>query len=116
MLELDVDEQRGPTKAGRPIPLVDLRVVDEEMRDVPARRRNSGRGGRPRTVADPKLLKNPDASETLWEGGYLHTGDIGDIDQQGYLQITDRIKDVIKSGGEWISSLDIENILCSTRA
>jgi acyl-CoA synthetase (AMP-forming)/AMP-acid ligase II len=47
----------------------------------------------------------------LWEGGYLHTQDIGNIDQQGYLRVTDRIKDVIKSGGEWVSSLDVENIL-----
>jgi fatty-acyl-CoA synthase len=44
-------------------------------------------------------------------GGYLRTGDIGAIEDNGYLQITDRIKDVIKSGGEWISSLDVEDIL-----
>src|SRR5262249_57474465 len=50
-------------------------------------------------------------SETLWRGGYVHTGDVGAIDDNGYLQITDRIKDVIKSGGEWISSLDVEDIL-----
>ena len=56
-------------------------------------------------------LKNPEASEQLWRGGYLHTGDIGHIDAQGYLQITDRIKDVIKTGGEWISSLELEDII-----
>ena len=44
-------------------------------------------------------------------GGYLHTGDIGSIDELGYLQVSDRIKDVIKTGGEWISSLDLENII-----
>ena len=53
-------------------------------------------------------LKNPEASEQLWAGGYLHTQDIASIDPHGYLQITDRIKDVIKSGGEWVSSLEIE--------
>ena len=54
--------------------------------------------------------KNPEGSEQLWKGGYLHTGDIGHIDAAGYLQITDRLKDVIKSGGEWISSLRLEDI------
>ncbi|MCK7515879.1 MAG: AMP-binding protein [Desulfobacterales bacterium] len=47
----------------------------------------------------------------MWQGGYLHTGDIGTIDAEGYLKITDRIKDVIKTGGEWISSLDLEDLL-----
>ncbi|MFQ5759893.1 MAG: fatty acid--CoA ligase, partial [Acidiferrobacterales bacterium] len=56
-------------------------------------------------------LKNPDASEKLWQGGYLHTGDIGNIDADGYLKVTDRVKDVIKSGGEWISSLTLEDIV-----
>ena len=51
------------------------------------------------------------SSEALWAGGYLHTGDIGFIDELGYLQVSDRIKDVIKTGGEWISSLELENII-----
>jgi fatty-acyl-CoA synthase len=117
MLELDADGQLEiRTKAGRPIPLVDLRVVDEQMRDVP----HDGETAGEVVVRSPWLtqgyLKNPDASEELWEGGYLHTQDIGNIDQQGYLRVTDRIKDVIKSGGEWISSLDIENILSQHEA
>ena len=112
MLELDADEQLEiRTKAGRPIPLVDLRAVDAEMHDVP----HDGETAGEVVVRAPWLtqgyLKNPDASEDLWEGGYLHTQDIGNIDEQGYLRVTDRIKDVIKSGGEWVSSLDIENIL-----
>ena len=48
--------------------------------------------------------KNPEASEALWQGGYLHTNDIANLGPNGYLQITDRIKDVIKTGGEWVSS------------
>jgi fatty-acyl-CoA synthase len=56
-------------------------------------------------------LKNPTASQTLWEGGWLHTGDIATMDEAGYLKITDRLKDVIKTGGEWISSLDIEDFI-----
>jgi fatty-acyl-CoA synthase len=56
-------------------------------------------------------LNNPASSEKLWEGGYLHTGDIGTMTAQGVVQITDRIKDVIKTGGEWISSIELEDIL-----
>jgi fatty-acyl-CoA synthase len=56
-------------------------------------------------------FNNPEASEQLWAGGYLHTNDIGAITPDGYLQITDRIKDVIKTGGEWISSLQLEDII-----
>ena len=51
-------------------------------------------------------FRNPSASAELWSGGYLHTGDIGTIDERGWLQITDRAKDVIKTGGEWVSSLE----------
>ena len=58
-------------------------------------------------------LDDPERSEELWQGGYLHTGDIGHIDSAGYLKVTDRLKDVIKSGGEWISSLELEDIALS---
>ena len=99
------------TKTGRPVPLVDLRVVDEAMRDVPHDGNTSGEI----VVRAPWLtmgyLDNPSASEKLWQGGYLHTGDIGTMTAQGVLQITDRMKDVIKTGGEWISSIELEDIL-----
>jgi fatty-acyl-CoA synthase len=51
------------------------------------------------------------ASEALWAGGYLYTGDIAHITPDGYIRVTDRMKDVIKSGGEWISSLEIEELI-----
>ncbi|CAA9406481.1 MAG: Medium-chain-fatty-acid--CoA ligase [uncultured Rubrobacteraceae bacterium] len=112
MLERDLDEQvEIRTRTGRPTPLVDLRIVDEEMRDVPRDGETTGEV----VVRSPWLtqgyLKEPEKSEELWEGGYLHTEDIGYIDEQGYLQVTDRIKDVIKTGGEWVSSQEIEDIL-----
>jgi len=55
-------------------------------------------------------LKDTKNSENLWQGGYLHTGDVALRDERGYVKITDRTKDVIKSGGEWISSLELEDI------
>jgi fatty-acyl-CoA synthase len=98
-------------KAGRPVPLVDLRIVDAEMRDVPCDGSATGEV----VVRAPWLtqgyLKNPAASAQLWAGGYLHTNDIGKVDGAGYLAITDRIKDVIKTGGEWVSSLELEDII-----
>ncbi len=99
------------TKAGIPIPLVDLRIVDEDMNDVA----HDGSATGEVVVRAPWLtqgyLHNAEASAELWDGGYLHTNDIGNIDANGYLRVTDRIKDVIKTGGEWISSLALEDII-----
>lgn len=96
-------------KAGLPLPLVDIRIVHDAMNEQ----------GKSETgeivVRSPWLtqgyIKDQEQSNQLWRGGYLHTGDIGSIDAAGYLVITDRLKDVIKSGGEWISSLFLENIV-----
>jgi len=60
--------------------------------------------------------KSSEKTQELWRNGWLHSGDVGYINNEGYLQITDRIKDVIKSGGEWISSLDLENLLSQHEA
>jgi fatty-acyl-CoA synthase len=98
-------------KTGLPIPLVELRIVDHDMKDAA----HDGKATGEIVVRAPWLtqgyFKNPEASETLWAGGYLHTNDIANIDAQGYLQVTDRLKDVIKTGGEWVSSLEIEDII-----
>jgi fatty-acyl-CoA synthase len=98
-------------RAGRSCPLVDLRVVDSDMKDTPRDGETSGEV----VVRAPWLtngyFNNAEASEQLWAGGYLHTSDIGVVTSDGYLQITDRIKDVIKTGGEWISSLQLEDII-----
>ena len=109
---LDEDEQvRLRCRTGLPIPLVDLRIVDGNMTDVA----HDGKAYGEVVARAPWLtqgyLDNPAASADLWSGGYLHTQDIANIDATGNLQITDRIKDVIKSGGEWISSLEIESLI-----
>ena len=99
------------TKAGRPIPLVDLRVVDDAMAPLPRDGETTGEV----VVRAPWLtqgyLAESERSEQLWAGGWQHTGDIGHVDERGYLKVTDRLKDVIKSGGEWISSIAIEDVV-----
>jgi fatty-acyl-CoA synthase len=112
MVGLDATRQvEIRTRTGLPIPLVDLRVADPAMQDLPADGSSAGEV----VVRAPWLtrgyLKDAAAGEALWRGGWLHTGDVGYIDPAGYLQITDRMKDVIKSGGEWISSLEIEDLI-----
>lgn len=103
-------------KTGQPLPLVDLRIVDGDMNDVV----HDGKATGEVVVRTPWLtqgyLAAPQASETLWAGGYLHTADIGNIDAAGYLKVTDRIKDVIKVGGEWTSSLQLEDIIAKHEA
>ena len=110
--ELDAErELEIRCRAGRPNPLVDLRVVDEAMNDVPHDGASTGEIVLRAPWVTMGYVKDERSSEALWAGGYLHTGDIGFIDELGYLQVADRIKDVIKTGGEWISSLDLENII-----
>jgi fatty-acyl-CoA synthase len=109
-----MDEEREleiRCRAGRPNPLVDLRIVDETMDDVPHDGKTTGEIVVRAPWVTMGYLKDERNSEALWAGGYLHTGDIGSIDELGYLQVCDRIKDVIKTGGEWISSLELENIV-----
>ncbi len=99
------------TRAGIATALVDLRVVDENMAEVP----HDGESVGEIVVRAPWLttgyLNNPEASEVLWGGGYLHTGDVASIDPDGYVRIADRLKDIVKSGGEWISSIQLENMI-----
>ena len=108
----DLDGQADQRiRTGYPVPLVDLHTVDGDLLDTPRDGKSSGEI----VVRAPWLtmgyLHNPSASDELWAGGYLHTGDIGVIDPAGCLQVTDRLKDVIKTGGEWVSSLELENII-----
>jgi fatty-acyl-CoA synthase len=112
MLELSDEEQAViRCKTGRSLPLVDLRIVDAEQQELPRDGRTPGEI----VVRAPWLtqgyLKDHKASERLWEGGYLHTGDVAVRDGLGFVKITDRTKDVIKVAGEWISSLELEDIL-----
>ena len=116
---MDWEEERQLdilTKTGTPIPLVEIEVVDPEDRPLPHDGASSGEVVFRAPWLTQSYFKSPEKTRELWRNGYLHSGDVGHIDAEGYLQITDRIKDVIKTGGEWISSLDLENILSQHEA
>lgn len=105
----DEDKFREQITAGFPLPLVELKVVDDEMREL-----QRGKIGEV-VVRAPWLTReyvgDPERTEALWRGGWLHTGDLGYLDEYGYLRIVDREKDAIKSGGEFIPSLLLENAI-----
>ena len=98
-------------KPGYVPPLMELRVVDSNMQDVAHDGKVTGEIVARAPWLAMGYLNDPNASERLWAGGYMHTGDVGSIDPDGALHITDRLKDIIKSGGEWISSIDLEDII-----
>jgi fatty-acyl-CoA synthase len=95
---------------------VEMKIVDGKGNALPHDGESTGEV----VVRSPWLTqgytKDAEKSEELWQGGWLHTGDIGYVDEEGYLQITDRLKDVIKTGGEWISSLTLEDIISQHEA
>jgi fatty-acyl-CoA synthase len=95
-------------KQGRVVFGVDMRIVDDEDRELP---RDGATPGhlqvRGPWIASQYFRKDEDPAFTA--DGWFRTGDVATLDSDGYMRITDRAKDVIKSGGEWISSLDIEN-------
>jgi fatty-acyl-CoA synthase len=98
-------------KTGVPIPLVEVRVVDQNMKDVSRDEKTLGEIIVRSPWTTPGYYKEPEKSAELWRGGWLHTGDLATMDERGYLVIKDRLKDVVKSGGEWISTLLLEDLL-----
>jgi 3-(methylthio)propionyl---CoA ligase len=105
---LPLDEKiKYQLKAGRALPFVDMRIVSEDGRALPHDGASDGR----LQVRGPSIVKSYFKANTdaMTADGWFDTGDVAMIDADGYLQITDRAKDVIKTGGEWVSSIDIEN-------
>ena len=96
-------------KQGRPLPGVEMKLVDGDGAELPWDGRSAGN----LLVRGPWVLRDyyrNEGESPLTADGWFPTGDVGTIDGDGYLQITDRSKDMIKSGGEWISSIELENI------
>ena len=98
-------------KAGVPVPMVEAAIIDEHGRFLP----NDGESQGELVLRAPWLTQGyyqeADKSAELWRGGWLHTGDVATLDSMGFIDIRDRIKDVIKTGGEWLSSLDLEDLI-----
>ncbi|CAM4403717.1 fatty acid--CoA ligase [Comamonas aquatilis] len=105
------DDVRLRSSTGMPSLMVDFRVVDEDMKDVPRDGVTRGEVVLRSPSLTPIYFKKPEASEELWRGGYLHTQDIAVMHADGMVQIVDRLKDVIKTGGEWVSSIEVEGLI-----
>jgi fatty-acyl-CoA synthase len=97
--------------AGVPAPLVDLRIRGDDGRDAP----RDGKAVGEIQVRGPFITGSyhgvPVSEDKFTADGWLRTGDVAAMDELGFVRITDRSKDLIKSGGEWISSVDLENAL-----
>jgi len=98
-------------KAGVPVPMVETAIMTADGRFLP----HDGEAQGELVLRAPWLtqgyFREPQKSEELWEHGWLHTGDVATLDGMGFIDIRDRIKDVIKTGGEWVSSLELEDLI-----
>jgi fatty-acyl-CoA synthase len=104
------ERYRYKAKQGRPIYTVELKIVDADGKEQP----HDGVAMGEVLVRGPWVIsgyyKDEAASAAAFDdAGWLRTGDVATVDEDGYVQVVDRRKDVIKSGGEWISSIDVEN-------
>ncbi|MBD2752734.1 fatty acid--CoA ligase [Spirosoma validum] len=99
------------TRAGRISPFVEMRLMDDTGNFV----QHDGHSLGEIVARGPWLTQgyfnDPERGATLWQGGWLHTGDVASITPDNWVIIADRTKDVIKTGGEWVSSLDMEDVL-----
>jgi acyl-CoA synthetase (AMP-forming)/AMP-acid ligase II len=107
--DLPFDERlKIKTKQGRPFFTVEMKIVDDEGKELP----RDGKAFGHLVVRGPAIASaylKGEGGNILDSEGFFDTGDVSTLDAEGFMQITDRAKDVIKSGGEWISSIDIEN-------
>ncbi len=98
-------------RAGVPGPLVQVGIVDEHGRFLPHDGETQGELVLRAPWLTGSYLHEPEKGAQLWAQGWLHTGDVATLDSRGEIDIRDRIKDVIKSGGEWVSSLELEDLI-----
>jgi len=110
MDELPFEQQMDiKVKQGRPLYTVEMKITDDDGNDLPW----DGKAYGHLLVRGPAIAKGylkGEGGQILDADGWFDTGDIATMDEHGYMQITDRAKDVIKSGGEWISSIELENL------
>ncbi|WP_306054784.1 long-chain fatty acid--CoA ligase [Natronococcus wangiae] len=109
---LPAEEQyEKQAKQGLVVPGLEFKVVDDDGEEVPWNGEDFGELYVRGPWVTDSYFERPDANEADFEGSWLKTGDIVTIDEDGYVKIVDRAKDVIKSGGEWISSVELENAI-----
>jgi fatty-acyl-CoA synthase len=110
--DASADERyRRAAMAGVPVPLVDLRVRGDSGEDQPWDGKSVGEIQVRGPFITAKYHEVPIEAEKFTADGWLRTGDVASVDPLGFVRITDRTKDLIKSGGEWISSVDLENAI-----
>ncbi|HEY9092666.1 long-chain-fatty-acid--CoA ligase [Parasphingorhabdus sp.] len=105
----DNEQMAYKLKQGRLLCGLEMKLVDDEGNHLPHDGKTPGR----LMIKGPTIARayfGGEGGNVLDEDGFFDTGDVSTIDSEGYMQITDRAKDVVKSGGEWISSIEIENI------
>ena len=99
------------TRAGRIAPFVDMRLMDDNGNFVPHDGHSLGEVVARGPWMAQGYYNDPERGADLWKGGWLHTGDVASITPDNWVIVADRTKDVIKTGGEWVSSLDMEDAL-----
>ncbi|YCH22908.1 fatty acid--CoA ligase [Pseudomonas sp. D1-3] len=107
------EEQRTAyrIKAGVAVPLVEAAIMDSEGRHLPADGQTQGELVLRAPWLTQGYFREAEKGQELWAHGWLHTGDVATLDDRGFIDIRDRLKDVIKTGGEWISSLELEDLI-----
>jgi fatty-acyl-CoA synthase len=114
MMDWDNDRKAEvASRTGLPMPLCNIRIVDADGNFLPHDGVTRGELVARTPWTTTSYWDEPGMTEELWRDGWLHTKDVAVIDKDGYIRVVDRLKDVIKTGGEWVSSLDLEN--CTTQ-
>ena len=108
---LPEDERYAVRAKQAPVAGVDMRIVDDAGRVLPWDGKSVGEIQVRGPWVTSGYYNNPEGAAQFTADGWFRTGDVARIDAEGYIQITDRTKDLIKSGGEWISSVDLENTI-----
>lgn len=110
--EASADEQISyRIKAGVPVPLVETALMDEDGQFLAHDGEQQGELVLRAPWLTGSYIGEPEKSVELWQHGWMHTGDVASICEMGFIEIRDRIKDVIKTGGEWLSSLQLEDLI-----
>ena len=105
------DQRRKKLKQGPFSPIVQWKVLDDHGHEVAQDGRSRGELWVRGPACAASYYQNPEATAAAFVDGWFKTGDIVTVDDDGYMEIVDRSKDLVKSGGEWISSVELENTL-----